>query len=292
MTHIPVLLKEAVEGLNLKTGDRVVDGTFGDGGHAQAILQNIGPSGQLLGIDLDPDNIRRAQEKAPNNLLLVNDNFVNLKKIVEEINFGPVKAILLDLGWSRTQLERGGRGFSFAKDEPLDLRLSRRGPRAADILNTYSLEELGRILREYGEERRWREIAEAIFQYRRNKKIESTLELVSIIVKALGLKEGDLRKRRVHPATKVWQALRVAVNRELENLAAALPQAVEVLSNGGRLAVISFHSLEDRIVKQYFKNQAPKNIKLVNKKPIRASRAEIKDNPGSRSAKLRIAEKL
>ncbi len=289
--HVPVLLKEAVYGLNLRLGDKVIDATYGDGGHARAILEKIGPTGKLLGIDIDPENIKRASQTAANNLLLVNDNFVNLKKIVAKEKFGPVRAILLDLGWSSRQLKESGRGFSFAKDEPLDLRLSGQGPTAADILDDASKDELGRIFREYGEEKKWLTLASAIVRYRRRKKIEHTAELVKIIFEALGLREGNPTGRR-HPATKVWQALRLAVNQELANLQAVLPPAVEILPTSGRLAVITFHSLEDRIVKQFFKSQAGRALKLINKKPIIASRAEVQSNPASRSAKLRIIEKV
>ena len=257
--------------------------------------------------------------------VLVRENFANLKKIVESNNFSPVNAILMDLGWSSPQFAERGRGFSFLTDEALDMRydapchcesseaipsdgsantgiaaslrlLAMTNQTAADIVNSYNEQELAGIFKNLGEENLSKEIASAIVEFRKEKKIERTGELTEIILQVYRTK---LRTDKeipwiggLHPATKVYQALRIEVNHELDNLKKALPQAVEVLSVGGRLAVITFHSLEDRIVKQYFKSIEHRQIKLVNKKPITASEAEVQENPRARSAKLRVVEKL
>lgn len=284
--HITVLLEEAVKELNLKNGDKVVDCTLGDGGHSAEILKKIGQSGKLLSIDIDEENIARAREKFKT-AILVNDNFVHLKDILTGYKFSPVQGILLDLGWSTTQFEESGRGFSFQKqDEPLDMRLGGGGITAAEILNTWSEEEIGRILRIYGEEEKWRFWAQQIVERRKKKKFATVGDL-------LELTGEEKNKSRLHPATKIFQALRIAVNNELKNLEETLPQALEVLSPNGRLAVITFHSLEDRIVKNFFqKSVLQGKIKIINKKPIIASAEELKRNPRSRSAKLRIIERI
>ena len=337
MRHEPVLLKEILESLDLKPNDNVVDCTLGDAGHAEAMLEKIAPQGKLLGIDMDVEAVLRAKRflyrfataTAGSRLMAGNDrvaavknNFANLKIIVTESNFGPVNAILIDLGWSSPQFAERGRGFSFGSNEPLDMRydarsvipsersgveesltLSKRDPStavgmitltAAEIVNTHSANELAKIFKNFGEEKLSKEIAEAIVQFRKEKKIERTGELTEIILQVYRTKLHTDKEipwiGGLHPATKVYQALRMEVNHELENLKQVLPQAVEVLAVGGRLAVISFHSLEDRIVKQFFKSN--KQIKLVNKKPIMASEEEIKNNPRARSAKLRVIEKV
>lgn len=291
--HIPVLAEEAVENLQLKAGMRVVDCTFGDGGHSRRILKRIGPNGRLLAIDADEKNIKRARSslKDQKNLVLVNDNFVHLKEIVCKYAFVPVNGILLDLGWSTTQFSESGRGFSFQKrDEPLDMRYggNSQSLTAAEILNKWPEEEIGRVLREYGEEKNWRTIARLIVQYRKKCPFQTTAQLADLIKYPI----SHLRHQKIHPATRVFQALRIAVNDELNVLKRVLPQAVETLSKGGRLAVISFHSLEDRIVKRFFQKLDGKIIKIINKKPIAAGREELKDNPRSRSAKLRVSEKI
>lgn len=309
MAHFPVLLRDTINLLCLQPGDKVIDATFGEGGHSREILKKIGPEGWLLGIDADADNIARAKKipKFNKRVILVNDNFCYLKKIAEKHNFYPVQAILMDLGWASRQFEESGRGFSFLRDEPLDMRYDRKSQisnlksqinfksqiqnsklTASIIVNEWSEAEIGRILREYGEERNWREIARAIVVARQKAPIKTTQDLVNLVL-SLKLK---VRNSRLHPATKVFQALRIAVNDELNNLRQVLPQAREILAPGGRLAVISFHSLEDRIVKQFFKSQSGKILKIITKKPITPSREEIKANPRSRSAKLRVAEKI
>ena len=284
--HITVLLQEAVEGLNLKDGDKAVDCTLGDGGHSAEILKKIGQSGKLLSIDVDEENFARAREKFKT-AILVDDNFVHLKKILTSHNFTSVQGILLDLGWSTTQFEESGRGFSFQRqDEPLDMRLGGESITAAEILNTWSEEEIGRILRIYGEEKKWRFWAEQIVERRKKKKF-------AIVGDLLELTGEEKKQNRLHPATKIFQALRIAVNDELKNLEETLPQALEALNSNGRLAVITFHSLEDRIVKNFFQKSALQGkIKIINKKPITASAEELKKNPRSRSAKLRIIEKI
>lgn len=287
--HIPVLVSEVVSGLNLAAGSKVIDGTFGDGGHTQKILNQVGELGQILAIDTDAKNIVEGRKKFSENknLILVNDNFVHLKEIAEKNNFTDVQGILLDLGWSTTQFEESGRGFSFLKDEALDMRLGGSEVTAGEIVNHDSEKELGRIFREYGEERQWKKIAKAIVDYRVKHSLQTSGQLADLIQSVLGGRYG-----KIHPATKVFQALRIAVNDELEVLKKTLPQAIEILAPTGRLAVITFHSLEDRIVKHFFQKESGKTIKIINKKPIVASAEELKNNPRCRSAKLRIAEKI
>ncbi len=300
MRHEPVLMKETLESLDLKPNDNVIDCTLGDAGHSEAMLEKITPKGKLLGIDLDTEAVLRAKRflyRFADRAVVVRDNFSNLKEIAEKNSFKPVDAILMDLGWSSPQFSERGRGFSFQTDEPLDMRYSTTEKEtAADIVNNGGEQELAGIFKNFGEEKLNKEIAEAIVDFRKIKRIEKTGELAEIILQVYRVK---LRTDKeipwiggLHPATKVFQALRMEVNHELENLKKVLPQAVEILSSGGRLAVITFHSLEDRIVKQYFRSIASKTIKLVNKKPINASEEEIKLNPRARSAKLRVVEKL
>lgn len=300
MKHVPVLLSEAIDSLQLKSNQNVVDCTLGDAGHSEIILEKVAPKGKLLGIDLDAEAVLRSKRflyRFEDRAVIARDNFANLKAIAEKNNFKPINAILLDLGWSTPQFEERGRGFSFLKDEPLDMRYSTTEKEtAADIVNSYSESELAVIFKNFGEENLSKEIAKAIAGFRKNKKIEKTGELVEIILEVYRQK---LRTNKeipwiggLHPATKVFQALRMEVNHELDSLKKVLPQAVEILASGGRLAVISFHSLEDRIVKQYFKSIAGRTIKLINKKPIIASQEETAVNSRARSAKLRVIEKI
>ena len=300
MRHEPVLPKEIIELLDLESNDNVIDCTLGDAGHSEAMLEKIAPKGKLLGIDLDTEAVLRAKRflyRFEDRAIIVRDNFANLKNIVEKNDLKSINAILMDLGWSSPQFAERGRGFSFQTDEPLDMRYSVTEPEtAADVVNTYSEQELASVFKNFGEENLNKEIAEAIVDYRKIKKIAKTGELTEIILQVYRTK---LRTDKeipwiggLHPATKVFQALRMEVNHELDNLKAALPQAIEILASGGRLAVITFHSLEDRIVKHFFQSIDGKTIKLVNKKPISASDEEIKLNPRARSAKLRVVEKL
>lgn len=300
MKHVPVLLSETIDSLQLKPGMNVIDCTLGDAGHSEAMLEKIFPNGKLLGIDLDAEAVLRAKRflyRFEEQAILVRDNFVNVQEITEKNSFKPVNAILMDLGWSTPQFEERGRGFSFLTDEPLDMRYnSSEGQTALEVIATYGKEDLHKIFKQLGEEKFSREIAEAITVYRKNKKIETSKELAEIVLQVYREKLHTDKEipwiGGLHPATKVFQALRIEVNQELEILKKVLPQAIAVLESGGRLAVITFHSLEDRIVKQYFKSISGKQIGLVNKKPIIASDEEIKSNPRARSAKLRVIEKL
>lgn len=303
MRHVPVLLNEVLESLQLKSGMNVIDCTLGDAGHSEKILEVIGLGGKLMGIDADPEAILRAKKflyEFNQQIIFVRDNFVNLKNIVEENKFKSVQAILADLGWSSPQFEERGRGFSFDNlNEPLDMRYeadSKKVNKAEEILNNYSEEEIKNILQEYGEENLSQEIAEAIIKSRKVKKIETVGDLVEIVLQVYRQKLKTDKEvpwvGGLHPATKVFQALRIAVNNELGVLETLLPSAIEVLEPGGRLAVITFHSLEDRIVKHYFKSVEGKKIKIINKKPIECSTEEYQRNSRARSAKLRVVEKI
>lgn len=328
--HVPVLLNEVIEYLNPQSGQKFADCTLGGGGHALEILKRVVPDGKVLGIDLDEKAIeevrvilsRQRRGRIPwredilldssslslLRMTLVNDNFANLKEILSEHNFYPLRGILLDLGISSAEYEGSGRGFSFQKDEPLDMRFGKEECLTAEeIVNTWHKDELEKIFRAYGEEPLAGKIANKIVDARRNKKISSAKELSDLIF-------GEYKKVyknktfKKHPATKIFQALRIAVNHELENLESVLPQAIEALEKGGRLAIISFHSLEDRIVKKFFALNAKECIcppdfpickcnhkpllKIITKKPIIPSDNEILRNPRSRSAKLRVAEKV
>lgn len=271
MSHIPVLQKEVIEYLDPKHNENFIDCTVGEGGHSTAILERTAPRGKVLGID------RQLRLQLKERLILAEDNFANLKDIVEKNKFKRVSGILFDLGISSWHLEESGRGFSFKKKEPLDMRYDAAERLTAEkIINYWSKTEIERIFREYGEERKAGRLAELIVAARKIKPIENTLQLKTVIEKA----GANL--------AQTFQALRIAVNDELDNLKKALPQAVEILEPGGRLAVISFHSLEDRIVKNFFKNPS---FAILTKKPIRPSREELRDNPRSRSAMLRAIQK-
>jgi len=288
-SHTPVLQEETIEALAVQPGGRYIDCTLGTGGHAAAILEHSSPGGQLLGIDADPGAMKAARsrlEAYSGSTVLVNQNFINLKDICNKYHFFPVHGILFDLGLSSLQLNGNGRGFSFRHDSPLDMRLNpHQQVTAADIVNTLSETELARVIKTFGEESRSKRIAQYIV---RQRPIKTTFELAEIVEQATGGRRG-----RIHPATRTFLALRIAVNQELENLRATLEQAVELLGLGGRLVVISYHSLEDRIVKQFTHQEASGDnprLKLVNKKVITPSLAEIQFNPRSRSAKLRAVE--
>jgi 16S rRNA (cytosine1402-N4)-methyltransferase len=302
--HKPVLLSEAVEALQAQPGKRYVDCTLGSGGHASAILEKILPDGQLLGIDADPEAIDIAKPRLADYIgstIIINDNFANIETICRENNFLPVHGILFDLGLSSTQLEISERGFSFQHDGPLDMRFSpAQELTAADIVNNLPEDKLSQIIKTYGEERYSKRIARCIVKSR---PISSTLQLASVVEKAIGSRHG-----KIHPATRTFMALRIAVNRELENLATALKQTVNCLDDRGRLVVISYHSLEDRIAKQFMIRESKgclcppetpvcqcghmPSLKIISKKAITPSLTEIKLNPRSRSAKLRVAERL
>jgi 16S rRNA (cytosine1402-N4)-methyltransferase len=302
--HTPVLVEEAVEALSVQPGGRYIDCTLGGGGHAAAILERSAPGGQLLGIDADPEAIRIARarlEDFRDSTILVNQNFTELQAICYKYDFFPVHGILFDLGLSSIQLNGSGRGFSFQHDAPFDLRLNpEQELTAADFVITYSDNELFSLIKTYGEEGHARRIARSIVLKR---PIKTTLQLVRIIEQAVGGKRG-----KIHPATKTFQALRISVNQELEHLESALRQAVSLLGFEGRLVVISYHSLEDRIVKQFMQREArdcicppgtlacvcghTASLRLVRRRVITPSAAEVQANPRSRSARLRVAERV
>ena len=302
--HVPVLLDEVIAGLQPQRGGYFVDCTVGLGGHAAAILERISPSGRLLGIDADPEAIKVSQDKLSDYgeaVTLVNDNFVNLEAICGRYHFHPVDGILFDIGVSSLQLDTAERGFSFHLDAPLNMRFDPgQGLTASDIVNSFSEQELAKLIEKYGEERHSRRIARYIVQ---NRPIATTVELASLVEQA-----SSGKRAKIHPATRTFMALRIAVNSELQNLELALKQTINLLRPGGRLTVISYHSLEDRIVKQFMRYAASSclcppgtvicrcghvpTLKLISRKVIKPTSLEIESNPRSRSAKLRIAERL
>ena len=306
MPHKPVLYKEIIHALQPKSGGRYVDGTLGAGGHARGILEACSPDGHLLGLDVDPQALALARETlAPyaegGRTHLEQASYTTITKQLAALKWDFVDGIVLDLGASSMQFDNAERGFSFMQDGPLDMRFGSNAFQSAeDIVNTYDERDLADLIFRYGEDRDARRIAKAIVMSR---PLHSTRELVAVIEKA-SPRRGD----RTHPATQTFQALRIAVNEELASVESVLPQAVAGLRSGGRLAVISFHSLEDRIVKDYFREQSKALvnppyeriyeverkavIEIINKKPIVASDEEVKDNPRARSAKLRVIEKL
>ena len=302
--HRPVLLEEALDGLAVRPGRRYIDCTAGEGGHSQAILQRCLPGGHLLAIDADPGAIAvarcRLQAYQPD-LTLVQDSYARFEEIAHSHNFGLFDGILFDVGLSSLQLEASGRGFSFRRDEPLDMRYDPAGSvTAAHIVNTYSQEALARLIRDYGEERRARAIAKAIVHVR---PIATSKQLAEVVRRIVGPARGG-----IHPATRTFQALRIAVNGELENLKAGLNQAIRLLKPGGRLVVISYHSLEDRLVKTTFQRESrgcicPSDVlecacdhvasmRVITPRIIAPSAEERRQNPRSRSARMRVAEGL
>ncbi|MFH1643419.1 MAG: 16S rRNA (cytosine(1402)-N(4))-methyltransferase RsmH [Patescibacteria group bacterium] len=293
MIHKSVLKNQVLEYLNPQTNENFIDCTIGAGGHTQSILDKTGPNGKVLGIDLDEDAINYLKEgKLNKRLILVNDSFINLKDIIQKKSFNGVSGILFDLGVSSDHLDTSGRGFTFQNDEVLDMRYKKEEGRlmAAEIINSYSQEDLEYILKEYGEERFARRIAKNIVEERKKERIITTQELVEVIKRSLPIWS---QKTKIHPATRTFQALRITVNDELNAIAKALPQALEALEPGGRMVIISFHSLEDRIAKHFFRNRKNEGlITILTKKPIIATEEEIKQNPRSRSAKLRAIQKI
>lgn len=302
---MPVLPEEVIRGLQAERGRRFIDATVGGGGHARQILAASAPDGLLLGLDRDPEALVVASERlaaCSERAELVHGSFADLEEIGEAQGFLPADGILFDLGLSSLQLADPDRGFSFMTDGPLDMRFdpSSGGPTAADLVNQHSVEALADLLFRYGEERQSRRIARAIVEAR---PLHTTTDLVGVIEETVGRRRG-----RLHPATLTFQALRIAVNEELRALKAALPQAVRVLRPGGRLAVIAFHSLEDRIVKRFMRRESKDcicppelpictcdhqaSLKVINRKPIRATEEEVVANPRSRSARLRVAERM
>lgn len=291
MLHIPVLKKEVIEYLNVKENLNYIDATVGEGGHAIEILKRNAPEGKLLGIDWDPEILKEAEKNLKEfkkRIILVNENFKNIKKVVKEKKFKKIKGILFDLGISSWHIEKSKRGFSFRKDEPLDLRYSTHEyfP-AREIINLYPEEAIERILKEFGEEEEAKRIARAIVKARQKEPILSAKKLGEIVKKA------KIKKEKIHPATKTFLALRLFLNEEIENLKEGLKSAFDVLEKGGRLVVISFHSLEDREVKNFFREKEKAGeAKVLTKKPVVSSFEEILKNPRSRSARLRALKKL
>lgn len=302
-THEPVLYQEVLTALVPAPSKRFIDGTIGGGGHAWGILDASSPDGQLLGIDADPEALQGARDRIAafgSRVVLVQSNFSCLEEIARQSGFYPAHGVLFDLGISSIQLSVARRGFSFQRPGPLDMRIDPTLERtAADLVNDLSAEELTDLLRRYGEERHAQRVAQAVVAAR---PLTQTDELAEVVARTIG------RRGRIHPATRTFQALRIAVNNELSALEGVLPQAVRVLTPGGRLAVIAFHSLEDRLVKTFFRQESrdcicPPNmpacscghkasLRVLTRRPIVPSESEIAHNPRSRSAKLRVAEKL
>ena len=307
--HIPVLLRETLEGLSPSPGHVIADCTVGGGGHALAIIQRILPGGHYIGLDKDPAAIHAAEAKLKGysgSVSLVRSSYACLPEILEQMELGLVDGILFDLGVSSHQLDVPERGFSYMADAPLDMRMDPEADLTAQqIVNQYSLEELTRILRVYGEERWASRIAAYIVQERSRQEISHTEQLVSVIKKAV---PAAARRTGPHPAKRTFQALRIAVNNELTELENTLQRVIPHLRRGGRICVISFHSLEDRIVKQTFQDFAKgctcppeipvcvcgkeAQLRIITRRPVEAGREELEKNPRARSAKLRVAEKL
>ncbi len=308
--HLSAMPNEVMNYLNCKPGRTYVDCTLGGAGHAKAILENILPDGLLIGIDRDPDAIKNAKKvlkSYDSNTRLFHDNFVSLPEILTGLGISAVDGILLDLGLSLNQLENSGRGFSFNKDEPLDMRMDLRSKNtASEIINSHSEKELADIFYKFGEERYSKKIARNIVKERSSKRIESSRELAMLVKRSVPVKKTA--KKRIHPATQVFMALRIAVNNELDNIKTFLGNVAELLNPEGRLLVLSFHSLEDRIVKHWIKEmesdcvcppQFPKCVcnkkklvRSVTRKVVLPSAEEIEKNPMARSTKMRVAEKV
>lgn len=315
--HVSVLLEESIDGLNLSQNKNIVDCTLGGAGHSTEILKKISPKGILIGFDLDPASIKNAKEKLKEykkRVILINENFQNIKTEIDKLDKKiKINGILLDLGLSSYELSDETRGFSFQGEQPLNMSFSGKKEGDAEyIVNNYSINDLSKIIREYGEEKDAYYIAKEIVNYRKDKEIKTNKDLVYLICKAkrcLGYLENKDRWRyKTHPATQTFQALRIEVNEELDSLKKVLEYGIMVMEKGARMSVITFHSLEDRIVKNFFKRESidclcdseipmcicghKKSIKIINKKPIIPSEKEIKNNARSRTAKLRVVEKI
>lgn len=294
MRHQPVMADEAIGSLDLKPGYVVLDATIGGGGHARRILEKILPGGRLIGIDADPLALERSGEELEafrGSLILAHENFRNLDKVASDSNITKIDAAMFDVGVSSFQLDGHARGFSMKQDAPLDMRMDPRiEVAAADIVNRAKENELADIIWRFGEERCSRRIARFIVEARAKKRIDTTAELADIVRRAAG---SRYRKQRIDPATRTFQAIRIAVNDELGALEEGLKKATGLLATGGKIAVIAFHSLEDRIVKNFFRSCANTGtVKILTKKPLRPGQAEVAANPRSRSARLRVAEKV
>ena len=308
--HTPAMLNEVIQHLNCRPGKTYVDGTLGGSGHAGAICARIMPGGIFIGIDQDIDAIKHAKVALQNDDLqihLLHGNFIRLPEFLSQLNINAVDGILLDLGLSQNQLEHSGRGFSFRKDESLDMRMNIQSPQTAEqLVNKLAQQDLQKLFKEYGEERWAKRIAGSIVRIRQEKKIRTSKQLAQIVTDSIP--RGAAAKQKIHPATRVFMALRIAVNQELDRLKAFMEYAVDYLNPGGRLCVLSFHSLEDRIVKQRLKvlekgctcpprlpqcvcGQKPQ-IRILTKKVVRPTDTEIAANPMARSTRLRAAEKI
>ena len=308
-SHVPVLFDEVIENLNIKEDGVYFDGTLGGGGHSEGILKRLGPDGRLIATDQDSDAIESTSERLKeysDKLTIVKSNFVNIDAVLSELGVAGVNGILLDLGVSSYQFDNAERGFSYRSDAPLDMRMDRdTGITAADIVNDYSEEELARIIREYGEETFAGKIAREIVRSREKERIETTFQLNEIIKDALPAK---VKNKKGHPAKQTYQAIRIELNHELEVLSEALDKMIDLLLPGGRLCIITFHSLEDRMVKNKFRTAMNPCIcppdfpvcvcgrkskgKVVTRKPIVAGDKELSENSRSKSAKLRVFEKM
>lgn len=306
--HKPIMVEEVIKGLNIIEDGIYVDGTLGGGGHSLEIVKRV-KHGKLIGIDQDKNAIEKARKRLidyKDKTIIVHDNYLNIENILQALDIEKVDGILLDLGVSSHQLDEGERGFSYHQDAPLDMRMNRDESFTAwNVVNKYNMQEIEKILWEYGEEKWAKRIAEFIVRERKVKTIDTTLELVDIIKKAI---PKGARSESQHPARKTFQGIRIEVNKELEIIKKVLPKMVKLLKKGGRLCIIDFHSLEDRIVKRSFKElnkecicppdfpicvcDKKKEINIITKKPITPKKEEIENNPRSRSAKLRIAEKV
>lgn len=292
--HTPVMLKEILDFFNLSPGKTVVDATIGTAGHSEEIIKRIIPGGRLIGIDRDSESLAIAKDRLRNfsdACEFVYGNFIDMDTILKNLKIDKIDAILFDLGISSFQLENPLRGFSFQCEGPLDMRLDRNSYISAyDLVNNLNEEEFSTLLWNFGQERWHNRIARLLVRERKKHPIATTQELSDIVIKAIPYK---YRHYRIHPATRTFQAVRIAVNRELETLDTAISKAIEALDKKGRVCVISFHSLEDRMVKLNFRKfSSDGKIKIITPKPLTTSRDEIRDNPSSRSAKLRVAERL
>ena len=307
--HRPVLVDEVVRNLVVKPQGVYVDGTAGTGGHSEVIAQRLSTEGRLICLDRDPEAIRISKQRMSplaDRVTFIRTNYIHLNRVLKDIGMLRVDGILLDLGMSSLQLDHGGRGFSFSRDEPLDMRMDPdEGPPASQLVNTLSIDALKKILREYGEERRAKSIVRRIHKEREQRPIESTGQLAELVASVVPKTRGPGSK---HPATRTFQALRIAVNGELENLRVFLDKAPSLIEKEGRLVILSYHSLEDRIVKQAIRGweqgcQCPPDLPLcgcdlkplfkrINKKGIKAGRSETQENPRARSAILRAAERI
>ena len=307
--HTPVMLEKVLQSLRCKPGGIYVDGTLGGGGHARAILENTAPDGLLIGIDRDDDALLESEKRLQpfgQRKILIKGNFADIGEILTNLNIGKVDGILLDLGVSSHQLDTADRGFSFSLDAPLDMRMDQSSRyRAYDLVNLSPEKELRKVIRDYGEEPMAGRIARAILAKRASAPIRTTIEIADVVCRAV--RRQGVRKK-VHPATRTFQAIRIAVNQELSNLSTAMDAGIDQLGQGGRFSIISFHSLEDRIVKETFRSwegrcqcppglpvcqcQREAKLRVLTRKPLRPEASESETNPRARSARLRTAEKI